>query len=310
MSARSRDLYLLPFDHRRPFITEVFVFRDPLSSDQLAEVQAVKRVIYDGFRAALEAGVPRDGAGVLVDEEFGAAILDDAAERGYLTALPVEVSGKQEFQFQYGEDFAAHIERFRPHYIKALVRYNAGGDRELNRRQADRLRRLSGHCRRAGRKFMFELVVPAEPWQLDRVGGDRAAFERTLLPGLMAAAVEELQDAGVEPQVWKVEGLERVEDCARVAAAIRRGGREEAGAIVLGRGEDEKRVEGWLSAAAAVPAYLGLAVGRSTFLEAIGELRRGTLSREAAVRRIAERYRRWVEIFRSGRPLPGLEARS
>jgi 5-dehydro-2-deoxygluconokinase len=308
MPARAHDLYLLPFDHRRPFITEVFGFRDPLSGEQIAEVQAVKRVIYDGFRAALEAGVPEQGAGILVDEEFGAEILEDAAARGYLTALPVEVSGRQEFRFQYGEDFAAHIERFRPHYVKALVRYNAEGDREQNRRQAKRLRRLSDHCRRAGRKFMFELVVPPEPWQLERSGGDRAGFERTFLPDLMAAAVEELQDAGVEPEVWKVEGLERTGDCARVAAAIRRGGRDHAGAIVLGRGEDEKRVEGWLAAAAAVPAYLGLAVGRSTFLDPILELRRNTLSREAAVRRIAGRYRRWIEVFRSARPSPRLEA--
>src|SRR5687767_3617777 len=105
-----RDLYLLPFDHRRPFITEVFGFHDPLSASQVAEVQSVKRVIYEAFRAALAAGVPASSAGVLVDEEFGAAILGDAAARGWLTALPVEKSAQREFQFQYGDDFAAHIE--------------------------------------------------------------------------------------------------------------------------------------------------------------------------------------------------------
>jgi 5-dehydro-2-deoxygluconokinase len=298
---RTQDLYLLPFDHRRPFITEVFGFRDPLASAQVAEVQAVKRVIYDGFRAALDAGVPAQGAGILVDEEFGAAILRDAAGRGYVTALPVEVSAQREFQFQYGEEFAAHIQKFRPTYVKALVRYNPEGDRELNRRQAERLRRLSELCMRSGRKFMFELIVPPEPGQLERAGGERGEYERSALAELIVRAVEELQDAEVEPEVWKLEGLERAGDCERVARAIRRGGRDHAGAIVLGRGEDARRVEAWLTAAAAVPAYLGLAVGRSTFLEPIVELRRGTLSREAAVTRIAERYRGWVEVFRGAR---------
>src|SRR5262245_56285777 len=143
------DLYLFPFDHRRPFITEVFGFRDPLSAAQVAEVQSVKRLIYDGFQSAVAAGIPSSSAGVLVDEEFGAAILEDAAARGWLTALPVEKSAQREFQFQYGDDFAAHLERFRPIYVKALVRYHPRGDRELNRRQSDKLRRLSDHCRDA-----------------------------------------------------------------------------------------------------------------------------------------------------------------
>jgi 5-dehydro-2-deoxygluconokinase len=108
-----------------------------------------------------------------------------------------------------------------------LVRYNPEGDPALNRRQAERLRRLSEYLRGRGQsRYMFELLVPAEKAQLDRVGGDTKRYDRELRPGLMVRAIHELQDAGVEPDVWKIEGLGRREDCATVVSAARRGGRD------------------------------------------------------------------------------------
>ena len=102
-------------------------------------------MIYDAFRKAVQTGVPKEKAGILVDEQFGAAILRDAAAEGYITACPAEKSGQDEFDFEYGDDFAAHIEAFAPTFCKVLVRYNPEGDRELNRRQAARLKRLSDY---------------------------------------------------------------------------------------------------------------------------------------------------------------------
>src|ERR1700734_2080356 len=120
----------------------MFGWKGTLSPSQTAEIAATKQVIYDGFKAALQAGVPERKAGILVDEQFGAAILRDAAKQGFTTACPAEKSGQEEFDFEYGEDFAKHIEAFHPTFSKVLVRYNAEGDQALNKRQADRLRRL------------------------------------------------------------------------------------------------------------------------------------------------------------------------
>ena len=86
----------------------------------------------------------------------------DAKERGLLLAMPVEKSGQDEFDFQYGDDFGAHIEEFDPDFSKVLVRYNPDGDAEMNARQTERLKRLSDWLHEHDRKFLFELLVPAE----------------------------------------------------------------------------------------------------------------------------------------------------
>ena len=296
-----KRLYILPFDHRRSYGSEIFGFKDPLAPDQVAQIAASKQVIYDGFKKGVESGVPKDKAGILVDEEFGAAILRDATKQGFLTAMPVEKSGQNEFDFEYGEQFAAHLDEFKTTFAKVLVRYNAEGSAELNQRQAARLKKLGDYCRRAGRLFMFELLVPAEPAQLQKVGGDKKAYDREVRPSLMVRSIRELQDAGVESDVWKIEGLDRHDDCVKVAEVARRDGRTKVGCIVLGRGEDEQKVILWLQTAAPVEGFIGFAVGRSTFLEPILQLRNGKLSAMAASSEIARRYRKWVDVFEQAR---------
>src|SRR6266478_3703536 len=94
-----QPLYILPFDHRGSFQTKLFGWTGTLTEDQTAQIAASKQVIYDGFRAAIRAGVPEQTAGILVDEQFGAAILRDASAKGNTTAAPAEKSGQEEFEF-------------------------------------------------------------------------------------------------------------------------------------------------------------------------------------------------------------------
>ena len=165
-------LYIQPFDHRGSFQTKLFGWKGKLTEAQTAEIAASKQVIYDGFKAAIAGGVPKEKAGILVDEQFGAAILRDASANGFTTACPAEKSGQEEFDFEHSEEFAAHIERFHPTFCKVLVRYNPEGDQAQNTRQTARLRRLSDYLHEKGRSlYMFELLVPAEKSQLDRVKG-------------------------------------------------------------------------------------------------------------------------------------------
>ena len=294
----NRSLYILPFDHRHSFQTKLFGWSGILNDDQTAQVAAAKQVIYDGFQTAIRGGLPDGKAGILVDEQFGSAILLDARTRGYTTACPVEKSGRAEFDFEYGEDFAAHIEKFQPVFAKALLRYNPEGDHELNARQAARLRRLSGHLHsKSQSRFMIELLVPAEKAHLDRLNGDQKAYDRELRPELMAGAIQELQNAGVEPDVWKVEGLEQRGDCEAIVAAARREGRDQVSCIVLGRGEKEQQVHEWLATASQVPGFIGFAVGRTDFWNALVDWEAKRITREEAVNRIAHRYLEFVQIF-------------
>ena len=298
----NEPLYILPFDHRGSFQTKMFGWPGTLRADQTAEIASTKHVIYDGFKAALQAGVPEQKAGILVDEQFGATILRDARANGYTTACPAEKSGQEEFDFQYGEEFAKHIEAFQPTFCKVLVRYNPEGDRALNQRQAARLKRLSDYLHTNGRsKFMFELLVPAEKSQLDQVKGDKKAYDVELRPRLMVQTIMELQDAQVEPDVWKIEGLDRREDCEKIVAVARRGRRDNVGCIILGRGENDQKVREWLTTAATVEGFIGFAVGRTSFWDPLINMRARRITRQDAVAQIAGRYREFVDIFDKAR---------
>jgi myo-inositol catabolism protein IolC len=303
-------LYLLPFDHRHSYESKMFRFTPPLTDAQRESVADSKQLIYEGFLKAISDGVPDSHAGILVDEEFGAPILRDAAARRYVTAMPVEKSGQDEFEFEYGEAFEEHLQAFKPTFAKALVRYNPEDDAAMNQRQRARLKRLSDYCAASDPYFMFELLVPATSAQLGRAGNDAARYDREVRPALMRQAIQELQDAGVEPDVWKIEGLDSTSDCQSMVEAARRGGRDRVGCIVLGRGADESKVRQWLETAACVPGFIGFAVGRTTFWDAVQGYEADKLPRPAAASLVARRYSEWVGIFqkakaRASRQPPG-----
>lgn len=301
MAGAAGSLFMLPFDHRESFESGLFGWSDVLSEEQTAEIAASKRLIYAGVLEAIRGGVPRDFAAILVDEQFGAAIIADAHKRGLMTACPVETSGQPEFDFQYGEDFARHIEAMDPTYCKALVRYNPEGDAAMNVRQSARLRRLSEYLRRAGRKFLFELLVPPEPIQLARVRGDAHAYDLSLRPPLVVRAIRELQDAGIEPDIWKIEGLDRRQDCVDVGEVARRAGRDHVSCIVLGHHADEGSVIHWLEVAATVPEFIGFAIGRTTFWNPLQALLARGIDEKEAVAEIARSYRHWVTTWQAAR---------
>ena len=289
-------LYLLAFDHRHSYLSGLFHVSPPLSARQRDAVVDSKRVIYDGFRDALKQGVARRFSGVLVDEEFGAGILHDAKSRGFITALSTERSGLPEFEFEFGTDFARHIEAFQPTFAKALVRYNPEGDAALNLRQIERLKRLSDYCHDNGQRFMFELLVPPTDSQRSSMR-DPDDYDLALRPSLVLETISTLQDASVEPDIWKIEGLDRAEDCEKVVEIARRAGRLHVACIVLGRAASEAKVTHWLEVAASVSGFIGFAVGRTTFWDALTAYVSGEATREETSSLIASRYGKWAATF-------------
>lgn len=292
----SERIYLLAFDHRGSFQKKLLGIAGEPSSEEVARIRDAKRVIFEGFRRALESGLSLEGAGILVDEQFGDEIARGALALGAQLAMPVEKSGQDEFDFEYGEQFGAHIAAFAPTYAKVLVRYNPEGDADLNRRQTVRLARLGAWLHENGREFLFELLVPAEPHQLEQVDGDADRYDRELRPNLMIDVIRECQGAGVEPDIWKIEGLDEREDCVRVADAARAGGRDHVRCVVLGRGGDERKVVSWLQAGAGVPGFVGFAVGRTIWWDPLEAWLAGT-SAEATAATIAGNYRELVDAY-------------
>src|SRR5207244_13221701 len=114
--------------------------------------------------------------------------------------------GQTEFDFQNADAFGEHIGRFEPDFSKVLVRYNPDGDREMNARQLERLKRLSDWLHEHDRRFLFELLVPAEPDQLESVGGDSDRYDAELRPELMPRTIAPIPAPGLEDDVRKIEG--------------------------------------------------------------------------------------------------------
>ena len=293
-------LFVLAFDHRGSFIKRFAVQGDP-SAEQLERIADGKHLIFEGIEVALDRGADPSVMGALVDEQFGGPtkVPEQAKSRGIKLAMPVEKSGQKEFDFQYDDDFGAHIERYDPDFSKVLVRYNPDGDAKMNQRQAARLRRLSDWLHDHDRKFLFELLVPAEEAQLAAVDGDTDRYDAELRPGLMLRAVAELQGAGVEADIWKIEGLDQRADCERIAAQCRTGGRGGVVCVVLGRGADNDKVDRWLREAAPVDGYVGFAIGRSIWGDPLQGWIDGGLSQQDAASRIADNYLRFIDVYTS-----------
>src|SRR4051812_28973587 len=294
-------LFILAFDHRGSFQKKMFGIEGDPDDEQIRTISDAKHLIWEGMQAAAEKGLDQHASGVLVDEQFGAPveIPSQAKERGFKLAMPVEKSGQNEFDFQYGEEFGTHIERFDPDFSKVLVRFNPDDpDTEMNKRQLGRLKELADWLHDNDRLFLFELLVPATDEQLEKVGGDSDRYDSELRPELMRRAIEAIQDFGIEVDIWKIEGVDEQSDCEMLAKQTRAGeGRENVVCVVLGRGASDEKVDQWLRAGAPVDGYIGFAIGRSIWWDALKGFLDGKIERADAAQQIADNYLRFVKVY-------------
>jgi myo-inositol catabolism protein IolC len=291
-------LYILAFDHRGSFQKKMFGIEGDPSPEETETIADAKKLIYEGMEIAVERGVDAEAAGVLVDEQFGSDIPTLAREHGLKLAQPVEKSGQPDFDFQYGADFGQHIEDNDPDFSKVLVRLNPDGDAEMNERQLGRLKELADWLHDHDRLFLFELLVPAEDEQLESVGGDTDRYDAELRPELMRRAIEQIQDYGIEVDIWKIEGVDAQADAEMLIRQTRAGaGRENVTSVLLGRGASDEKVDHWLQQAAPVEGFIGFAIGRSIWWDALKGFLEEGLERRAAAEQIAENYLRFIKIY-------------
>jgi len=291
-------LYILAFDHRGSFQKKMFGITGDPTAQETETIADAKRVIFEGMLEAVRRGAQPGATGVLVDEQFGGDVPEQARAHGVKLAMPVEKSGQDEFDFEYGDRFGEHVERFDPDFSKVLVRYNPDGDEAMNERQLARLKRLSDWLHQRDRKFLFELLVPATEAQLQQAGGDDERYDSELRPELMRQAIEEIQGAGIEVDVWKIEGVEEREDAAMLAEQARSGsGREGVKCVVLGRGASTEKVDRWLAAASPVEGFVGFAIGRSIWWDALKAFLEQQLVRDRAAAQIADNYLRFTNVY-------------
>src|SRR5919197_5743459 len=292
-------LFILAFDHRGSFQKKWFGLESEPTEEETQKISDAKHLVFEGLLHALDGGAEASITGALVDEQFGAptSIPQQARERGLKLAMPVEKSGQDEFDYEYGEQFGEHIEKFDPDFTKVLVRYNPDGDAEMNRRQNERLKRLADWLHERDRKFLFELLVPATDEQLASVDGDSDRYDAELRPELMRRAIAEIQDFGIEVDVWKIEGVDEQSDAQTLAEQTRAGGRDGVVCVLLGRGASTEKVDHWLRVASPVEGFVGFAIGRSIWWDALKGFLENGLERDAASDQIAENYLRFVKVY-------------
>jgi len=297
----TKPLYILPFDHRATFAQKFFNKNSvgQLSEQERQLITEYKKIIYEGFQKAVQKGVPKENAAILIDEEFGDEILKDAKENGFVVLLTTEKSGQEEFEFQYGGDFPAHIEKYSPQFVKVLIKYNPEDAQGLKNRQLEKLKTVSDFCTVKGFKFLLEvLIIPTEK-QSGSVNNSKEEFDKTLRPNLTVWMIKEFQLAGVEPDVWKLEGFDSKEDYDKIVESVRESGRSNVSLVILGRGENEEKVDEWLKIGKDVVGVIGFAVGRTVFWQAISDFRNGVKNREEAVIQIGDNFTNFYKIFTS-----------
>lgn len=298
----SKPLYIMPFDHRSTFTHHMLniVDRQP-TEDEIKRIIEMKQIIYEGFKNAVSEVVPKDHAAMLIDEQFGNEIILNALSNKYIIMLPTEKSGQDEFDFEYSEDFAEHIEKYKPTFVKALVRYNPEGNPEMNRRQKERLKILSNYTHQHQYKLLAETLIPPTEQQLLGVNNDKSRYDLEIRPQLEVEVIKEFQNNGIEPDVWKIEGMEEKDQYEQLIKQARTNGREQVGIVVLGRGADSNQVEQWLLTGAQVEGVIGFAVGRTVFWEPLVSYKDGETEKEQAVEQIAKNYIHFYHVFTSAK---------
>jgi myo-inositol catabolism protein IolC len=261
----ANPLLILAMDQRGSFAKLFGTEEDDASPEQVEQMRAAKTLVYRGV-AAVADQVQGAQIGVLTDEEYGPAVLAQAKADGRVLAYPVEKSGQELFDLEYGDGTSQHVERWQPDYVKVLVRMNPDDDPAGTKGQLDKLVALSASLQGSGMPFLFELLVPASDAQLASVGGDSTAYDRDVRPGLVVQVIEAAHGAGVEPTLWKIEGLETTEAAEQIVVAAKAGGRD-ADCIVLGRDAPQDKLDHWLQVAAGVDGFVGFAIGRSIWKE-------------------------------------------
>lgn len=295
----NKNLFILPFDHRSSFV-KLFGFTNAqLNSEEKEIITKAKEIIYTSFQRAVDRGISKEQAAILIDEEYGDKIIRDAINQNYNVILTTEKSGQKEFTFEYGEEFEKHIEKYAPNFVKALIHYNPNDDPLSKMRQQQKLEILSNYCHQNSYKFLLEVLITPTEQQLKDVSGNIERYDIETRPNLTARAIEELQNASVEPDIWKIEGMQNEDSYKIVALQAQKGERENVGIVILGRAENQEKVEKWIKAGNKIKGVIGFAIGRTVFWEPLTEYKNGKIEKEKVIETISNNFLHFFHIFTS-----------
>ena len=302
----AQPLFVLAMDHRDSFGRTLFGVQGTPTGEQLTAMRDAKSLIFAAARRLAGTDLGGGRLGVLVDEQLGADVAREAKKAGFTLAMPVEASGADRFTFEYGDDFAAHVEAFNPDWIKVLVRFNPADPAELREAQTQTLRQLSDWAAASRRHWLLELLVPPTREQLT-AHDDQALYDERQRPELTVEVITSLTGAGVHPRIWKLEGYETTAGAQLVLDAVRETD-PASDCIVLGRNAPQRQVDHWLDVAAPLQGFVGFAIGRSIWDEPIADHLAGHADADTTQARIAERCGHFIRRYLQADVTPGEDA--
>jgi myo-inositol catabolism protein IolC len=297
-----RTLLILAVDHRASLERDLYKLTAAPTPAQAERIAADKLLVYQGL---LEAGSELAGKaqpGILIDEEYGASVAELVGNtNGTIDlSMPVEESGQDWFTFEYGERWTEHASMFNTGHTKVLVRDNPGFDSANRDHQAERVAQVSAWAAANQRPLILELLVPATPANLQTVNGEAARYDAEVRTGLTIDVITFLQDRAVRPALWKVEGLEHHDDAVAIAAAAQAPD-PNARCIILGRHASHDKLDHWLQVAAPVPGFVGFAIGRSIWWDALHAHLRHFSTSTNVVERVRDTYLDFARYYLKAR---------
>jgi myo-inositol catabolism protein IolC len=298
----NRVLLILAADHRGSLERGLYGLTAPPTPAQAARIIADKLLVYQALLDAVAWLPAQIQPGVLIDEQYGASVAAMASHSAGAVSvcMPLEASGQEWFGFAYGEDWQRHAAFFAAGHAKVLVRDNPGLDPARREQQARLVAQVSAWAARAARSLIVDLRVPATGTDQDVTEGNTDRYDDELRPAHTVAVMEYLQDHGVEPALWTVEGPGRHDDAVAVAAMAQRGGRQ-ARCLAGGRHAPYDTLKHWLQVAAPIPGWAGFAIGGSIWWDPLHAHLRHINTAGEARRRIRNAYLDYARYYLKAR---------
>jgi myo-inositol catabolism protein IolC len=277
-------VYMLATDHRWQW--EEWCDARSIPRTRIPEA---KRLAYDGFlRAREQSQAVHDFGALLVDEQYGAAVLADARRAGVNVGTPAEQAGA----FPLAWSTEPFSQALTGAFVKVLVRHRADDDPAIAAAQREKLDALQAWCRGARKPLVVEILVTRRDEPEDE-------FEAVGRPAMLAGFIADAYRRGLAPQFWKIEGTLSPEGARTIDAAVAAhpAGRQ----IILGKAAGLATIDRWFTAAAASRTAVGFAIGRSVFWEPSAAYLSGAQTAGDAAAAIANTYLQLVDAWQRSR---------
>jgi myo-inositol catabolism protein IolC len=198
--------------------------------------------------------------GVLLDDDAATDVAAAARANGWVVAAPSTHTVDGALELSRGERFGGHLDELGADIAAVALDWNPADDPDHKKARVLVLVKLAAWLHETDRELLVDLRVPATTTDLDEVDGDDRRYRTERRPELIARAMQELRDLGVEVDLWVVDRPADRDAAKELAASALDEGRDEVAILVEAREDDAPE-----GSVATVTGYRGEVVGRAAW---------------------------------------------